>query len=221
MNKSKRNLGVILARYDSSRYPGKVVADCGGLPIFLRAKEILDQSRVVDTVIVSTDVEGKDGMVGELCDKYKIPCIAQKPAWHGNLEVPEIARLTVLDYITEKAPFKECYDDYTAIFGTALFVRPSWIREALKTVRTGEWDEVLPFKAPYNSFVWKVQPKDRVRTYWLQHFGFNLDLDWPEDLQLNVETYKAIRDGHITYPFNENYHERHHGTPPDPGKLTR
>ena len=49
----KHNIGIIPARYASSRFPGKPLADIAGKPMIQRVYEQAKQ--VLDTVIVATD----------------------------------------------------------------------------------------------------------------------------------------------------------------------
>ncbi|MFH1842791.1 MAG: 3-deoxy-manno-octulosonate cytidylyltransferase [bacterium] len=48
-------LAVIPARYDSSRFPGKALADLGGAPLVVRVAEMASRMREVDRIIVATD----------------------------------------------------------------------------------------------------------------------------------------------------------------------
>jgi len=50
-------LAVIPARYDSSRFPGKALADLGGAPLVVRVAEMAGRMREVDRIIVATDDE--------------------------------------------------------------------------------------------------------------------------------------------------------------------
>lgn len=52
---SERVLVVIPARYASSRFPGKALADLGGQPLVVRTAERASQMRTADLVVVATD----------------------------------------------------------------------------------------------------------------------------------------------------------------------
>jgi 3-deoxy-manno-octulosonate cytidylyltransferase (CMP-KDO synthetase) len=52
-----RVLAVIPARYGSSRFPGKLLADLGGAPLVVRVAECAARMRRVDQVVVATDDE--------------------------------------------------------------------------------------------------------------------------------------------------------------------
>lgn len=89
-------IGIIPARYASSRFPGKPLADLGGKPMIQRVYE--QASKVLDTVIVATDDEriyqcvrsfggqvymtSADHQCGtdRICEAYQLYCA--DPAFH-------------------------------------------------------------------------------------------------------------------------------------------
>ena len=50
-------IGIIPARYASSRFPGKPLADIGGKPMIQRVVEQVAQAKLIDRVVVATDDE--------------------------------------------------------------------------------------------------------------------------------------------------------------------
>ena len=52
-----KTLAVIPARYDSQRFPGKVLADLGGKPVIQHVWERAAQARRVDQILIATDSE--------------------------------------------------------------------------------------------------------------------------------------------------------------------
>lgn len=56
-------LAIIPARYDSTRLPGKALADVGGAPMVVRVWERARRARGIDRVIVATD----DARIAEAC----------------------------------------------------------------------------------------------------------------------------------------------------------
>ncbi|MCD6420769.1 MAG: 3-deoxy-manno-octulosonate cytidylyltransferase [Synergistetes bacterium] len=52
-----RVMGVIPARYRSTRFPGKVLADIRGLPMVVRIYKEVAKSRLIDELVVATDDE--------------------------------------------------------------------------------------------------------------------------------------------------------------------
>ncbi len=53
----ERVLVVVPARYDSTRFPGKALADLGGRPLVVRVAELASRMRTADLVVVATDDE--------------------------------------------------------------------------------------------------------------------------------------------------------------------
>ncbi|GAA0554757.1 hypothetical protein GCM10010172_41710 [Paractinoplanes ferrugineus] len=67
-------LGIIQARMDSSRLPGKVLLKLGGRSVLERCVRGAQQSGVLDQVIVATTVEATDDVIVEECARIGIPC---------------------------------------------------------------------------------------------------------------------------------------------------
>jgi len=72
-NKSKKLkiLGVIPARYASSRFPGKPLADICGKPMIWWVYKQAKKSKLLTSVIIATE----DDRITEVCEKLKIPYI--------------------------------------------------------------------------------------------------------------------------------------------------
>jgi 3-deoxy-manno-octulosonate cytidylyltransferase (CMP-KDO synthetase) len=66
-----RIAGVIPARWGSSRFPGKPLADLKGKPMVVRVFERASRAAVLDTLIVATD----DGRIGDACRAAGIPFV--------------------------------------------------------------------------------------------------------------------------------------------------
>ncbi len=79
---------VIPARYGSSRFPGKVLADVAGLPMFVRTYQCATQSKA-EEVIVATD----DQRVVDIAKQYDIPvCLTQSDHISGTDRIAEVVR---------------------------------------------------------------------------------------------------------------------------------
>ena len=91
-------IGVIPARYQSSRFPGKPLADLCGKPmiwwVYNRARLV----KGLDEVVVATD----DKRIIEACNSYAIPSImTAKEHKNGSERLSEVARKTSGDiYVT-------------------------------------------------------------------------------------------------------------------------
>lgn len=66
-----KTIGIIPARYGSSRFPGKPLADLCGKPMLLRVYERVITTRNLDDVIVATD----DERIKDMCGKHNINAI--------------------------------------------------------------------------------------------------------------------------------------------------
>ena len=64
-------IGVIPARYRSTRFPGKPLADILGKPMIYHVYQACSKSRLITKVVVATD----DERIAEACKKFEIPWI--------------------------------------------------------------------------------------------------------------------------------------------------
>ncbi|MCK5462677.1 MAG: NTP transferase domain-containing protein, partial [Bacteroidales bacterium] len=55
MSKKQNVIGVIPARYGSSRFPGKVLAEIAGKPMIQRVYQQASQSQMLDQIFVAVD----------------------------------------------------------------------------------------------------------------------------------------------------------------------
>ena len=67
-------LGVIPARYNSTRFPGKPLADILGKPMVWWVYEQAKRARNLDELVVATD----DERIVRVCDSFKIPTVMTK-----------------------------------------------------------------------------------------------------------------------------------------------
>lgn len=68
-------IGVIPARYASTRFPGKPLALVAGKPLLQWVFEIAQKSHRLDEVIIATD----DGRISNLCEKMGAPYVMTDP----------------------------------------------------------------------------------------------------------------------------------------------
>ena len=64
-------IAVIPARYNSSRFPGKPLADICGKPMIWWVYNQVKKSKRINDVIVATD----DKRIAEICDSYNLDCL--------------------------------------------------------------------------------------------------------------------------------------------------
>lgn len=69
-------LGILQARTSSSRLPNKVLKELLGEPMLARQIERLQQSKLLDKLLVATSDQSEDGAIAELCERLNIPVSA-------------------------------------------------------------------------------------------------------------------------------------------------
>ena len=129
---SERIIGVIPARYESSRLPGKPLADICGKPmiwwVYTRASDIPD----LDEVYVATD----DERIVDVCNKYDIPSmLTSKTHRNGSERISEFASLV-------------CADIYVTIQGDEPLFDRQAVSEVIKTLKMNN-DLCALLRTPY------------------------------------------------------------------------
>lgn len=105
-------LGVIPARYASSRFPGKVLADLGGKPMLWHVWQRCLEAGCLDRILVATD----DARIGTACDTLGIEHLMTRSD-----------HLDCLDRVCEVAE-RIAADRYVCVQGDEPFVSPEAIR---------------------------------------------------------------------------------------------
>jgi len=113
-------VAVIPARFDSSRFPGKALADLCGKPMIVRVYERVRQARGLDAVIVATDDERIAAAVTRHGGDVRMTS-----AWHR----------TGTDRIAEVASQLSC-DIVVNVQGDEPLIDPGAIREAVAPFET-------------------------------------------------------------------------------------
>jgi len=79
-------VGVIPARFGSTRFPGKMLADLGGKPLFVRTVERARQAKLLEDVLVATD----DERIADAARKEGIPvCMTREDHASGTDRIAE------------------------------------------------------------------------------------------------------------------------------------
>jgi 3-deoxy-manno-octulosonate cytidylyltransferase (CMP-KDO synthetase) len=66
----KKSIGIIPARYESTRLPGKPLVDIGGKSLIYHVWKAASQSKLIDKVIVATD----DERIADACRQFGAEC---------------------------------------------------------------------------------------------------------------------------------------------------
>ncbi len=91
-----RAIGVIPARYESSRFPGKPLADIRGSSMIKRVYTQACQANLLDHVMVASD----DKKIIDHCKNEEIPVVMTSPHHQsGTDRIAEVAQQHVADYV--------------------------------------------------------------------------------------------------------------------------
>ena len=115
-------LGIIPARYASSRLPGKSLIDIDGVPMIARVYEQSIQAEGLSDVLVATD----DKRIAEAMGKCRIPCVLTSSA-HPN----GTSRCWETYQMQQKT-----YDFVVNIQGDEPFLRPQQIEKLIHLIVT-------------------------------------------------------------------------------------
>ena len=127
-------LGVIPARFKSSRFPGKPLAEINGIPMIKRTYNQANKSNKLSDLIVATD----DSRIEEYCDSESIPVV-----------MTSIDCLTGTDRLAEVATMNSYsdYDLYINIQGDEPVIDPEVISRLVS-----EYEEFGDRYAAYNLY---------------------------------------------------------------------
>lgn len=174
-----KTIGVIPARYKSSRFPGKPLADICGKPMIWWVFQQSSKAESLDTVYVATD----DERIEAVCKQYGMPCIMTKDTHPtGSDRVAEVAQKVEGDLFIniqgdEPLMNPKMIDQLAAIFQdeTVYFASlkkkitdPEQIRSphVVKVVTDDHWDAMYMSRSPIPS---GVKDTDHVDVY--KHIG--------------------------------------------------
>lgn len=128
-------VGVIPARYQSSRFPGKPLADILGKPMIWWVYQQAMKAKRIDEVYVATD----DERIMNECAKYQIPAImTSKAHCNGSERLSEVADKVEADI-------------YVTIQGDEPLLEPDVIESVLDIILTDSGIECATLKTPYKN----------------------------------------------------------------------
>ena len=135
-NISKTILGVIPARYESSRFPGKPLADICGKPMIWHTYNRVRMAKGMDKVVVALD----DERVANVCDSYDIDYIfTSNSHFNGESRVAEVSSAIDSDY-------------YLMICGDEPIIDPDAITKMCDIIQSnGDQGEVITFRCPIHN----------------------------------------------------------------------
>jgi 3-deoxy-manno-octulosonate cytidylyltransferase (CMP-KDO synthetase) len=103
-------VAIIPARFASTRFPGKVIADLAGKPLVVHVYERTLRARTVGEVVVATD----DARVVDAVRPFGVPCILTRPDHpSGTDRIAEAVRQLDADIIVNVQGDEACIDPAT------------------------------------------------------------------------------------------------------------
>lgn len=128
-------IGVIPARYQSSRFPGKPLADICGKPMVWWVYHRASKVARLDEVYVATD----DERIESVCRQYDIPCVMTSTEHkNGTERLAEVATKIVADI-------------YVTIQGDEPLLEPATIDAVLDTILAEPQIPCATLKTPYHN----------------------------------------------------------------------
>ena len=200
-------LALIMGRLNSSRLYAKNIAPIGSQTVIEHTIAIAKASKVCDKVAVSTD--------SSRVEPYTISAgaevIMRDSDWDATLW-SEIIGKSITRY---KEQSGETFTECVVMYGTAIFWRPSWIREAIRLIRHQTLNNrpityVSPsWRNPEPCMAFRLfdYPQCQTNIFLMEHRGINIDIDEQVDFDLARAVMDQIESGRIPYPLEESLHE--------------
>ena len=206
-----KNIAIITAKKISERLPKKNLIDVCGQPMIYYVADIFVACNIFDSIVVSTDCDDikKVALLHDGVDDV----IMRQPEWRSDyFYTPGYDVEQTIRVYEEKTNNQF---DFCCILGAnSIFWRPSWVRAAIKILEGGEFmrcplSHVYPKHAFSAGLCFRIGRHGICHShgFHMAHYGLNIDIDYPEDLELARETMLAIKEGRIDYSLDETIHE--------------
>lgn len=136
-----RKIAIITARGGSKRIPRKNIREFCGKPILAYSIEAALESKLFDTVMVSTD----DGEIAEIARRYG----AEVPFYRSESTAGDYATTNdvLLEVLAEYEKRGEHYELGCCIYPTAPFVTADKLRDAMERLESSGADTLIPVVA--------------------------------------------------------------------------
>lgn len=136
-----RKIAIITARGGSKRIPRKNIREFCGKPILAYSIEAALESKLFDTVMVSTD----DGEIAEIARRYG----AEVPFYRSESTAGDYATTNdvLLEVLAEYEKRGEYYELGCCIYPTAPFVTADKLRDAMERLESSGADTLIPVVA--------------------------------------------------------------------------
>lgn len=131
-------IAIITARGGSKRIPRKNIKDFCGQPIIAYSIEAALESKIFDTVMVSTD----DVEIAEIAKRYgaQVPFLRREETSNDFATTADVLKEVLSEYRRVGITF----DEICCIYPTAPFVTAEKLRDAKKEMQEKGWSSVMP-----------------------------------------------------------------------------
>ncbi len=128
-NAPHKVLAIMQARMSSTRLPGKVLKDVGGIPMLQYELERLSRCMTIDKIVVATSTTSDDDVIERLCRKINFSCV------RGSLD-------DVLSRYIESANKFPGYDIIVRVTGDCPLIDPLVVDKVVTFFKQPEFDYV-------------------------------------------------------------------------------
>ncbi|MEN6349895.1 MAG: pseudaminic acid cytidylyltransferase [Syntrophomonas sp.] len=148
---SGKNIAIITARGGSKRIPRKNIKDFLGKPIIYYSIKAALESKIFETVMVSTD----DAEIAELSVKYgaEIPFLRSIATSTDQARTEDVIKEVILEYQKRG----KIFDCICCLYPTAPFATGEKIRKAMEALGSSAADSIIPMVKfsypPQRSFI--------------------------------------------------------------------
>ena len=211
-------VGIIMGTKFSKRSKNKnwvSYGDAGEISGVEHVVNIMEATQWIDNIVVSTEV-----CPHKLYARHPKIHIAIRPdSWQG-LDGDTVTGLALEQYeeISDISNTLKPYQLKIAIvmYGTAIFWRPSWIRQAIRFIDSyafgkHEKASIRRIDAQIDGcYAFRIGRYEAPgRTLIMPHHGINIDINEPIEVYMANHARTAIQQGTYQYPLKEEVHETH------------
>ena len=212
------NICIIAATHASSRLKEKNYLEIEGVPLVRHTIDIAKATGIFDAIVLSVDSFHNEWQQKNANYFDDIEILIRASEWEVLDEAETIISKSLEQYELQTG---KRFDQCTGLYGTAMFVRPSWIRMANFLVKhcfqnmpggLAKLARVSIHKIsegdPCYAYVYKIgRYLQAPLTLVFQHYGINLDMDLAPHFYLAQQIMRQIQEGTIDYSLKENEHE--------------
>lgn len=208
-----KTLGLVMAKSSSKRLSNKNIRPICGTPLLAYPINILRNAGVCNKIVVSTDSKAYK----DIALQHGADDVVMRQSWWAdqnrsmesfNFEVQQ----SVEKYESESG---EKFDTVAYIGGNVVFLRPSWIRIAVKLINGYHYNDMPIDLVSCDLYlvcvsVYKIRPIASVQNHFhLYHRGIICDIDYAEEFELTRQIMEGVQAGYIDYPEIEHIHDAH------------